>query len=163
MLASRTLPPIISRPPPTLPVATFVNIPRRYVKSNMQSSKDGSDTKMEDASPVSPHNLRKSSRIHDTRVSSISSSAGRSSEYQGPTSAPDSPRTTRKRASSTLDTQVNGTNLDHADSPTDAKSPQSAHSNSSGEWSGHFCLCQPEPKIPRPRNGECSLSPIAND
>lgn len=162
MLASQTLPPISLRPPS--PIVTFINIFRRYTKSTMQVTEHGSDDRREDGTPVSPsQRLRKRTRINDTRdrVSSLSSPAGRQLKSQGPTSDPSSPRSTRKRATSALDTSIVRREINIADSPTDLNPSHSAVSNASGEWSGQICICQPEPKIPRPRNGELSLSVIA--
>ena len=74
---------------------------------------------------------------------------------------PTSPRGVRKRNSS-LETDDNAGEYIESESPTDVKTPASAGSTGSGDFSAHVCLCQPEPKIPRPRNGEsvilCSLS-----
>lgn len=121
----------------------------------MQVNEHGSDDGREDRSPVSPsQRVRKSSRINDTRdrVLSLSSSAGRHDESRGPTSDPSSPRSTRKRAASALDTIIIRKEIGNADSPTDSNPPLSATSNASGELSAQICICQPEPKIPRPRN-----------
>lgn len=41
------------------------------------------------------------------------------------------------------------------DSHSGSKSPSSPIA---GEGVKEFCLCQPDPKIPRPRNGKCSLT-----
>jgi HMG box factor, other len=42
----------------------------------------------------------------------------------------------------------------------DTKSPDRSSRNEESE--NHFCLCQPDPKIPRPRNGMyCCLCPAA--
>lgn len=155
MLASRILPPIIPRPSPPLPLATFVNIPRRYVKSNMQVGNDASKTEMEEGKPL--RQLRKSTRVHEYHAApTISNTVQHDEEMQGASSALSSPRTTKKRVAS-FDDDVDGAEFEDRNSPTDSRVPQSASSTGSGELSGHVCLCQPEPKIPRPRNGKSYL------
>ncbi|KAF2740927.1 hypothetical protein EJ04DRAFT_558312 [Polyplosphaeria fusca] len=82
--------------------------------------------------------------------SQTTSPVGSVEQQQLPSPAPTSPRLARKRASS-FDDDVNGE--DHASSsPTDTRDLPSASSAGSGELPGHVCLCQPEPKVPRPRN-----------
>lgn len=153
MLASRTLPPIYPRSPPSPPLAIFRSIPRRYVKSNMRAG--------EHASPrtekiQSSRQLRKDSKAIDTSTESTLSPVRRTSEFHGPIYAPSSPRLTRKRAAP-FEEDVEGLIFDDEGSPTDIRAPQSASSTGSGELLGHVCLCQPEPKIPRPRNGKSDL------
>ncbi|KAF2639418.1 hypothetical protein P280DRAFT_481549 [Massarina eburnea CBS 473.64] len=163
MLASRVLPPISHRstalqvqdPLPSVsipPVATFFNIPRRYVRSNMQVADNASShSQMEDPKSLSPRSLRKSSRIHELRSASTSSPADRSSKDDLlPSGANSLSRATRKRYASFGD-DPNGTDSG-GESPGDPMLPASASSTGSGELPGHVCLCQPEPKIPRPRN-----------
>lgn len=150
MLASRVLPPLLQSSP-TPPVATFFNIPRRYVKSNMQVGNNASHSPMEDVD--SGRNLRKSSRLHDSRIAPTSSPVQRAREEELPSPVSSSPRVTRNRISS-FDVEVNGRDSVDGDSPTDSRALRSASSTGSGELSGHVCLCQPEPKIPRPRNGK---------
>ncbi|CAO2651064.1 Nn.00g093610.m01.CDS01 [Neocucurbitaria sp. VM-36] len=149
MLASRVLPPIVrpSPPLPPTPVATFFNVPRRYVKSNMQVGDNSPSTPMDDAKPS--RSLRKSGRIQDSRSAPISSPVERTKRDELPSPALTSPRTTRKRLASVVEV-VDGEDVVENDSPIDA--PPSATSTGSLEFSGHVCLCQPEPKIPRPRN-----------
>ncbi|KAL6711354.1 slightly ste11-like protein [Coniothyrium glycines] len=150
MLASRVLPPI-SRPsaslPPT-PVATFFNVPRRYVKSNMQVSDNPSTFPMNDAKPT--RSLRKSSRITDTRSTPTSSPAEQTKQAELPTHDPNLAHSGRKRLSTLMET-TNSFEVDEA-SPADERAPPSAASTASSDFAGHVCLCQPEPKIPRPRN-----------
>ncbi|KAF2257241.1 hypothetical protein BU26DRAFT_39295 [Trematosphaeria pertusa] len=149
MLASRVLPPILRTPPPPAPpVATFFNIPRRYVKSNMQVGDNASRSPTEDVQ--SPRTLRKSSRIHELRSASTSSPVQRTKEQELPSSDSSSPTSGKKRVASY--DEVNGAETVDGDSPTDPRPPPSASSTGSGELSGSVCLCQPEPKIPRPRN-----------
>ncbi|KAF2848836.1 hypothetical protein T440DRAFT_400371 [Plenodomus tracheiphilus IPT5] len=153
MLASRVLPPIIrSTPPypPPAPVATFFNVPRRYVKSNMQVGDSASASPSDDAKPS--RSVRKSSRIHDSRSAPTSSPIERTKrEELSASPAGTSQRSTKKRLAS-LEGEVNGDEIDEASSPVDDKPPPSATSTGSGDFSNHVCLCLPEPKIPRPRN-----------
>ncbi|OCL06146.1 hypothetical protein AOQ84DRAFT_83015 [Glonium stellatum] len=60
-------------------------------------------------------------------------------------------RLTRKRAASLVHIEENKS-MSEDDDPTYQRSSNSAPSAASEEISGHICLCQPEPKIPRPRN-----------
>ncbi|KAF2017394.1 hypothetical protein BU24DRAFT_149715 [Aaosphaeria arxii CBS 175.79] len=148
MLASRQLPPPVYRPPLPLPVATFYNIPRRYVKSNMQVS---DDIAPEDDQKL-PRTLRKSSRNNDSRAASTSGPIRRTKEeVKIPASNPQSPGISKRRATF-LDNDGNDIRLTDSMSPDDSRPFPSASSTTSGELSGHVCLCQPEPKIPRPRN-----------
>ena len=160
MLASRVLPPIIrpSSPQPPTPVATFFHVPRRYIRSNMQVGDSLSNYPIEDVKHS--RSLRKSSRIHDARSTPTSSPMQRTKEEELLSPALTSPRSTRKRLS-TLEEAMNREESFNLNSPTDIRSPHSVTSAGSGEVSPHVCLCQPEPKIPRPRNGKscASLSP----
>lgn len=153
MLASRVLPPILRSPPPPSvpPVATFFNVPRRYVKSNMQVG-DNASPRPTAEKAESPGTLRKSNRIHELRSTSGTSPIQRTTD-ELPSPDPSSPRTSKKRVAS-FDGGINGTASNEGDSPVDSRALPSASSTGSGELSGHVCLCQPEPKIPRPRNGE---------
>ncbi|ORY06240.1 hypothetical protein BCR34DRAFT_590673 [Clohesyomyces aquaticus] len=147
MLANRMLPP--PNPPP-LPVATFYNIPRRYFRSAMHPRDENSTVVMED--PAAGRNLRKSIRATQSRNTSSPTVAEPTRDSRGPMSSPQSPpMMTRKRAAS-LNEQINRGVLDDTQSPVDSRSSYSAPSTASGDLSGHVCLCQPEPKIPRPRN-----------
>ena len=141
MLTSLVLPPLLPASPP--PVATFFNIPRRYVKSNMQIGNDTSHSPMD---VDFGRQLRKSSRILEARTTPTLSPVQHTKEE-----AP------RKRIAS-FDVGVNGAGSVDGDSPTDSRVPTGAPSAGSGELSGHVCLCQPEPKIPRPRNGKSIFS-----
>lgn len=51
------------------------------------------------------------------------------------------------------DIQKRKRSVDMMDDP-DTESPSSPTSIGHGDGTSQFCLCQPEPKIPRPRNGE---------
>lgn len=57
-------------------------------------------------------------------------------------------RTTRKRTAGIVEEE---------DKDADLIEPTSAHTRqSSGDSAAHVCICQPDPKIPRPRNGTFS-------
>lgn len=155
-MASCVLPPIRSSPPLLPPVVTFFSVPRRYVKSNMQVGDDSLQSPAEDSR--SGRNLRKSTRIQIPRSAPNTSDVQRTKEEEQPT--PASPLVARKRNPS-LDFDEN-TEESVKNELTNVKTPASASSTGSGDLSPHVCLCQPEPKIPRPRNGEfiilCLLS-----
>jgi hypothetical protein len=162
MLASRVLPPIVRTLTPsttqTPPVAIFFHVPRRYVKTTMQNGDTSPVSPVDELKP--PRSLRKSSRIIETRAAPTSApTAERAKTEEQPASpALSSPRATRKRIASLI--EIDG--VDDLASPTDDKPPPSATSATAGgspDFSGHVCLCQPEPKIPRPRNGK-SLFPF---
>lgn len=59
-----------------------------------------------------------------------------------------SPRTTKKRLASVVEVAER----EDSGSPSEERLPTSATPTGSPDFSGHVCLCQPEPKIPRPRN-----------
>ncbi|KAF2749051.1 hypothetical protein M011DRAFT_323837 [Sporormia fimetaria CBS 119925] len=152
MLASRTLPPIASlasprpdhHPPPLAAnqsVVSFTYVPRQYTKTKMRTA-SGS---LVEETQLSPR-LRKSTRVNDFRASGAPSPVDRI-KNEGPTSAPLSPRSSRKRAAP-LATGLNGVDFEDADSPVDSRHPYSA----TGDIPGQMCMCLPEPKIPRPRN-----------
>ncbi|KAH4225989.1 hypothetical protein HBI06_111250 [Parastagonospora nodorum] len=149
MLASRVLPPIVRPPPPPppSPVATFFHVPRRYVRSNMQVGDTPQNSSIDDVKRS--RNLRKSNRIHDAKPTPTSSPVRAKEEPPSPTLT--SPRSARQRLAPLEDT-MNGEDQVGINSPTDIRSPPSATSTGSGELPQHVCLCQPEPKIPRPRN-----------
>lgn len=153
MLASRVLPPIVRppSPPAPAPVATFFHVPRRYARSNMQVGDSVPDLRRDDTKRS--RSLRKRNPAQDVRSTPTSSPMQRAKEEGLLSPAPGSPRFTRKRVVS-LDESNNEDEPMDSTSPTDVKSPRSASSTQSGEFSPHVCLCQPEPKIPRPRNGE---------
>ncbi|KAJ8114114.1 hypothetical protein OPT61_g3921 [Boeremia exigua] len=128
-------------------VSETSGVPRRYVKSNMQVGDDNLQPAVEDGRPG--RNLRKSSRIQIPRSAPNTSPVQRTKEEEQPT--PLSPRGARKR-NPFLETDDNAGDAVERGSPTDVKTPASAGSTGSGDLSPHVCLCQPEPKIPRPRN-----------
>ncbi|KAH6618546.1 hypothetical protein C7974DRAFT_317313 [Boeremia exigua] len=119
-----------------------LKFPPGYVKSNMQVGEDNLHPSTE-ASKIS-RNLRKSTRVQIPRSAPT---IQRNKEEEQP---PTSPRGARKGFSS-LVTDDNADKL-MSESPTDVKTPASTGSTGSGDLSPHVCLCQPEPKIPRPRN-----------
>lgn len=154
MLTGRVLPPILHTPPSPSsvpPIATFFNVPRRYVKSKMQVGDNSFPSPTADEKSSSP--LRKSHRIYQLRSASTTSPIQRTKEQQLPSAGSSSSRASKRRVAPTHD-DTNGTESPDSDSPADLRAPQSASSTASGEFSGHVCLCQPEPKIPRPRNGK---------
>lgn len=155
MLASRVLPPIVQSSPPfsPAPVATFFNVPRRYVKSNMRVGDNAQQSTK--ASAMSLRNSKKSNMSHDPRAFPTSIPAELAK--QEPTSSPtlSSPRITRKRAAPYSEF-IDQEDAIEGGSPVDT--PKSAISTDSPEHPSHVCLCQPEPKIPRPRNGESQIS-----
>lgn len=158
MLASRVLPPIVRppSPPSQAPVATFFNVPRRYVRSNMQVGDTPLSPATDDAK--SSRSLRKSSRLHDTRPSP--SSGPQTKDEESPSPIVDSPQSAKKRLATVEEEVVNGEESVHRNNATGINSPPvTPATNGSGESSPHVCLCQPEPKIPRPRNGK-SFGPI---
>lgn len=155
-MASCVLPPIRISIPPPLPVVTFFSVPRRYVKSNMQVGDDSSQPLGE--ASRSGRNLRKSTRIQIPR-SAPDTSDVQCTEEEQPT--PTSPRAHRRRNSS-LDSDENVEESVKIERPSEVKIPAGVRPTGPGDLSPHVCLCQPEPKIPRPRNGEsiilCLLS-----
>lgn len=151
MLAGRCLPPIErSSPFHQVPVATFFNIPRRYIRSNMQLGDSPASSPNEDSKPSLTRNLRKSNRINDAKGSPTSHPQPREA-LQSPDST--SPQSLKKKLA-TLREEPNGEQPSKQGNPQELPSPTSATSLTSGEHSPQVCLCQPEPKIPRPRNGE---------
>ncbi|KAF2994055.1 hypothetical protein E8E13_001668 [Curvularia kusanoi] len=94
-------------------------------------------------------NLRKSTRIQIPKSAPNSSPVQRIEEEEQPTLS--SPQSARK-PNPPLGTEVTIGDSVESDSPTEVKTPASVGSTGSGDLSPHVCLCQPEPKIPRPRN-----------
>ena len=148
-MGSCVLPPIRTSSPPPSPVVTFFSVPRRYVKSNMQVGDDDLPSSTEGGN--TGRNLRKSTRIQIPKSAPSSSPVRRIEEEEQPTLS--SPQSARKPNSS-LGTEVTTGDSIKSESPTEVKTPASVGSTGSGDLSPHVCLCQPEPKIPRPRNGE---------
>ncbi|KAJ4297831.1 slightly ste11-like protein [Kalmusia sp. IMI 367209] len=98
----------------------------------------------------SPRSSKRGSRFYELRSAPTSSSAENISkdDVASPASSSSSPKWRRKREAPIND-DFNGVESVHGDSPTDPRAPPNTSPAGSGE---HVCLCQPEPKIPRPRN-----------
>lgn len=150
MLAGRVLPPIHPRPP-SPPLATFYNIPRRYARSNMQAidniSSHPSTEVVKSARP-----LRKTNKTQERRSAPTSDPAQKADiELPSPALSNASLVHGKKRSAASLDD--NGADAGDLSDPENSRGTGSA-SSSPGE---HVCLCQPEPKIPRPRNGKSDV------
>lgn len=123
----------------------------------------------------SSNSSRKASTTVSTRSSRRTASPSRASKQDdaGPPT-PESPpfRLTRKRAASLADKadgrdeQPDGTPEEVGDEATDIAPTNTTHSRmssggasagSAGSAASHVCLCQPDPKIPRPRNGQLAF------
>lgn len=151
MLAGRVLPPIHPRPS-SPPLATFYNIPRRYARSSMQAIENNpSHSSMDDVKPV--RSLRKTNKSNERRSAPTSEPAPKGDiELPSPASSNASLALGKKRSATSQD-DVNGVDSGDVSDPEHSRVPGSAAS-SPGE---HVCLCQPEPKIPRPRNGKSDV------
>lgn len=108
-----------------------------------------SQSKAQDSLPGSQHSAagpsRRTSSTVSTRSRRRSLSLSRSSRT--PLTPEESPpfRSTRKRTAGTTEEE---------DKELDISVTTPAHTRtSSGEATVHVCICQPDPKIPRPRNG----------
>ena len=158
MLTTRVLPPIL-RSPRMQPLSAqllssalaqdqsaLLTIMGDNPRKAFEKAQDNS------ASPREPSNTmlaRYTSFPIPTRCSKASDEA----ITEGPTFVR---RLTRKRAASLVHIEEDKPKSED-DDPTYQRSSNSAPSTGSREFSGHICLCQPEPKIPRPRNGEFCL------
>ena len=152
MLASRILPPI--HPPPSPPLATFSHTPRRYAKSNMQAVENASSPLSMDE-VKSSRSLRKGNRFYELRSSPTSNPTQRlDNELPSPASSTASGKHNNKRSQDDL----NGVEQGNLSDLENSRAPGSSASSSPGE---HVCLCQPEPKIPRPRNGKPAILFVA--
>ena len=153
MLAGRILPPIHPRSQ-SPPLATFYNIPRRYARSSMQAFDDApSQFSMDSLKSSRP--VRTGNRPYELRSSPTSNPIQRlENELPSPVSSTASAKNSRKRSQDYYNNADPGSLSD----PENLRGPDSA-SSSPGE---HVCLCQPEPKIPRPRNGKSALFFIFN-
>jgi hypothetical protein len=151
MLAGRVLPPIHPRSS-SPPLATFYNIPRRYARSNMQVIENTqSHPSMNDVKPVRA--VRKESKAYERRSAPTSDSAQKADiDLPSPASSVASLVRGNKRSSASQD-DVSGVDSGDLSDPEHSRGPGST-SSSPGE---HVCLCQPEPKIPRPRNGTSNV------
>lgn len=153
MLASRILPPIH---PPSPPLATFSHTPRRYARSNMQAVVENITSPLSMDDVKSSRSLRKGHRPYELRSSPTSNPTQRlDNELPSPVSSTASARHGKKRSQD----DINGTEQGNLSDPENFKAPGSSASSSPGE---HVCLCQPEPKIPRPRNGKPAILFVAH-
>jgi len=104
------------------------------------------DTVTEHISSTTP--ARRPSSNTSTRSQRRSSSPSRGSKT--PLTPEESPpfKSTRKRTAGIVEIE---------DKELDSFTTTPAHSRgSSGDSTAHVCICQPDPKIPRPRNGKSS-------
>ncbi|KAF2446724.1 hypothetical protein P171DRAFT_238165 [Karstenula rhodostoma CBS 690.94] len=143
MLAGRVLPPIHPRSF-SPPLATFYNIPRRYARLNMQAVENTpSHSSMDDMKHE--RSMRKTNKSYERRSAPTSDPAQKADiELPSPASSNASLAQGKKRSAASQD-DVDGADLGELEH---SRGTESA-SSSPGE---HVCLCQPEPKIPRPRN-----------
>lgn len=159
MLTTRVLPPIL-RSPRMQPLsaqllssalaqdqsALLMIMGRDSPRKASEKAQDNS------ASPREPSNTMLA-RYTSSPIPARRSKAGDEATTEGPTFVR---RLTRKRAASLVHIEEDKPKPED-DDPTYQRSSNSAPSTGSREFSGHICLCQPEPKIPRPRNGEFCL------
>ncbi|KAF2497870.1 hypothetical protein BU16DRAFT_327412 [Lophium mytilinum] len=153
MLTSRVLPPILRSPQLQATPQLITNTSRR--DDIAQEPRMGTDAhrKSFEKGEKSATSSRRSSKTMLTRSAS-SPSPARHSKGTPPPSPKTSPtRITRKRAASLLDTVNNKARPEEQQqSPPTPRESNGLPSVTPGEFAGHVCLCQPEPKIPRPRN-----------
>ena len=98
-------------------------------------------------SSAGPSSRRPSSNV-STRSQQRRSSHSPSRDSKTPLTPEESPpfRSTRKRNAGIVEAE---------DKELDSAGVTPVHSRgSSGDSTAHVCICQPDPKIPRPRNGE---------
>ena len=149
-----------SSPPPPVSVVTFFNVPRRYVKTSMEGGDKIPASPVDDSKSKPSRNLPKSSRILETRSAPTLSSAAERTKKEEPTlSASTSSQATRKRLASLVEVPGRGESASSAEEvPSRSATSTTA---ASPDYVGHVCLCQPEPKIPRPRNGKHAFVPLS--
>jgi hypothetical protein len=119
-------------------------------------------SKKNEKKAMSPHS---SSKTMLTRSASSPNPARHSKDIQSPSPQTPPTRVTRKRTASLVDTTGSKARLEDC-SPPSSRESNRMPSVGAGEFAGHVCLCQPEPKIRRPRNGESlseSLCPVATE
>ena len=87
--------------------------------------------------PCISYHERRSSVPEGAQMRTVDSSSGEPASYQ---SAPLGTLTRKRDASHMADESLSG--------------PESPSSPITGDGAKEFCLCQPDPKIPRPRNGK---------
>lgn len=162
MLTSRVLPPILQlHATPQLITSTsrrdeIAQEPRMSTDGHWKNSEKGEKRA---TSPCRP------SKTMLTRSVSSASPARQSKGTPSLSSQTSPARITRKRAASLLDTADSKARAEEH-SPPSSRESNGVPSVGPGEFAEHVCLCQPEPKIPRPRNGEPLfnfLCPLATD
>lgn len=158
MLATRVLPPILRSPPSQPASPGYYNLPRIHEQSLIASMGDGVPQADHDMDTKRGRTLRKSTRSSMTRSTSSPSPIHRQKTAASASPQASPVRITRKRAASL--TYPPERRSPEVESPPSTKNSYSAPSTGSGDMSGHVCLCQPEPKIPRPRNGRSDPSSL---
>lgn len=122
-----------------------LQLPHRHLHYTSSSMADGVFSTMPhprtERLPRSPTSLSSNSSRRVSLRSSV-----QSEKQQSPPSPP--ARLNRKRAASLEIVEANSPAI----SELSISSPRSDPANSAS----HVCLCQPDPKIPRPRNGTCN-------
>lgn len=157
------IPPIQVQPPPPPPAPEpgCIIFTRKLWQRTMpeDSSEHGVSTRSQSQGSLSAYhantniNRRSSSNISTRSLRSAPSPAGSSKAPLTPEESPPS-RTTRKRSANIVEEESK--EIDNQDvSPVHTRA-------SSGDSTAHVCICQPDPKIPRPRNGESPLSSYAS-
>lgn len=147
--------------PPTLPplddtgrVVFTRQLWQRTMPDRHQSEQTVLNTSHASNSHAAHNNTAGSSRRTSSTTSSCSQhhSPTPSHGSKTPLTPEESPpfRSTRKRTAGIVESE---------DKAIDQPDISPAHTrNSSGDSSIHVCICQPDPKIPRPRNGKSSLT-----
>lgn len=119
------------------------------------SSPSQSQSQDHNDSAVSANLSRRNSSNHSTRPPqqqqrrSPSPSRADSKTPLTPEETPPFIRSTRKRTAGIVEIE----NKELEDSTTTATTTPVHSRGSSGDSTAHVCICQPDPKIPRPRNG----------
>jgi hypothetical protein len=109
------------------------------------SSSDTTISNNKDINQTKPSNQLQAPSIGRNRSSSDSKSK------TFPSSRP--PALTLKRSSTVTGRMTRKRTAEEADSLESDQDPSVIQPDSAGPATGHICLCQPAPKIPRPRNG----------
>lgn len=123
-------------------------MPRRYVKSSSQVGDDTTAQAMGDEE--APRTAPRAARVRAPAKPKFYEETEEETRQEEKTS----PQTRSKRLATLFE---DGGPDEESASPADT--PRSATSTgSSPEYAGYVCLCQPEPRIPRPRNGEFNIS-----
>ncbi|KAF2464942.1 uncharacterized protein BDR25DRAFT_241442 [Lindgomyces ingoldianus] len=117
----------------------------------MQVGDDASASNIED--PKATSQLRKSKRVQQSRNTSLPAAVRRTKEPGALSSSSELPLHTTQKRAAPLNDQINGREEEcEVDSHIETTASYNASSTDSRDLSGHVCLCQLEPKIPRPRN-----------